>query len=84
MNRPSHIRLEGDCTESDIRYDIFANLTVNRSKSTKLDRFDRDFGLTRSTRSSQRGKKPIPYILNLFLPNTTKKFKFIKYFSSNN
>ena len=69
-NRPSCIRLEGYCIESDTRYDVFANSAVNQLKSAKLGRFDIDSKLTRY---SQRGKKLIPRILNLFLPNTTKK-----------
>ena len=81
-NRSSRIRLEGYCIESDTRYDVFANSAVNQPKSAKLSRFDRDSKLTRY---SQRGKKPIPRILNLFLPNTTKKkIKFIKDFFLNN
>ena len=80
-NRLSHIHLEGDRIESDTRHDAYANSVENRPKSAKLGRFSRDPKLTRSTRYSQRGKKPIPRILNLFLPNTTKKIKFIKDFS---
>ena len=77
-NRPSLIRLEGYCIESDTRYDVFANSAINQPKSAKLDRFDRDSKLTRY---SQRGKKPIPRILNLFLPNTTtKKSNLLKIF----
>ena len=72
-NRSSRIRLEGDRIESDTIYDVFANSVVNQPKSAKLSRFGRDPKLTRSTRYSQRGKKPIPRILNLFYPTQQKK-----------